>query len=230
MKRWTLWLAVGLLVAAAPALKATEVLGGGYGGYYVGAVFPGLQDLNDHLKPQGLDLNPPMFCQGGGGFGYGGAILMGGFGYGGSLTAEHGGRRVELAGGGGAFEMGRIWAVGPVRLALTGLLGGYGYTLSLKPDLPDADFDSLLVHPERMTRLSTGGVMVGVGTLVFVPLTSFLALGLHATLAYVPFGEWQLEDGAEVHGAPNLSRWHPSLQVTVLFGGEGRKRAQDNGS
>ncbi len=221
MKRWILLL--GVLLVGVSGLHAAEPVGGGYGGYYLGAGFQGLQALNDHLANIGLQLNSPLFIQGGGGFGYGGRFLFGGFGYGGHATASSGGTTVDLSTGGGAFEMGPWWAIGPARLALLGLLGGYGYTLTLKPDLPDVDFDSLLVEPRRMAQLTTGGVLLGVGTLAFVPVTSYLALGIHATLAFVPLGDWQLADGARVHNAPAPSRWHASVQVMILFGGEGHR-------
>ncbi len=208
-----------LLVATGVAQAADA---GGFGGYFLGLTWPGLGDLQQRLESHGFQMPNQALIHGGGGYGFGQGWIFGGFGYGGSLTADRSGETVELSVGGGGFEMGRIWRVGPVLAALTGILGGYGTTLTLRPELNDVDFDSLVIHPQRMARMSTGGVLLGLGALVVMPLTSWFSLGLRGHLAFTPMGKWELEDGAELWNAPDPSRWHATVQVMFLFGGWAR--------
>ncbi len=207
-----------LVLLLAPGAGATAGAGG-FGGYALGLTWPGLSDLQQRLEAHGFQVPATAVTQGGGGYGFGHGWIIGGFGFGGSLTAEGNGETAEISLGGGGVEMGRIWHLGPVWTALTGFLGGYGLDLTVRPDLGSVDFDSLLAHPRRIARLSTGSLLAGLGVLGILPVTSWFHLGFRAHLALTPLGSWRLEDGADLHNAPDPSRWHTAVQVMFLFGG-----------
>jgi len=192
---------------------------GGLGGFTLGAGYPGIQSLNDRLKSYGLDLRSPMVLTGGAGYGFGGPVILGGFGYGGTVQAENTDMVVEFSGGGGGFEIGKIWQAGPGWFAAMATLGGFGYELKFRPKLSDVDFDSLVVSPRRVAILTTGGVLIGASGMLIFPVSGPFALGLKAGVYYTPTAKkWSLEDGGKVFNAPELSPIHYSAQVMLLFG------------
>lgn len=214
--RWTLWTAALLILVGMLSAQSA----GGFGGYGVGAAFPAMDALKTRLQAHGLNLQTPMVIHGGQGYGFGGNLILGGFGFGGAIQAENDREVVELSGGGGGFEIGRIWRTGPFHLALTAVIGGFGYELKFRPRLEDVDFDSLVANPRRVASLGTSSPLLGTSGMVVFPVISFFSLGLKAGVFYLPMvGDWKLADGAEVFNAPQIDPLAYSLQVIFLFGG-----------
>ena len=192
---------------------------GGIGGFNLGAGFPGIQNLNDRLKPYGLDLKSHMIISGGSGYALARNLILGGFGYGGSVQSENPDMILEFSGGGGGFEIGRVWDAGPGWFAVMATLGGFGYSLKIRPKLADVDFDSLLANPRRVATLTTGSVLVGASGMYIFPVSGPFSLGVKAGVYYTPMvKDWKLEDGAAVFNAPQLQPFHYSIQVMLMFG------------
>ena len=192
---------------------------GGFGGFYSGIDFPQINNLKDALAQHNLNLAEHVITYGGGGYGLAGNMIIGGFGYGGQTSAENNKEVVEFSAGGGAFEAGRLWNYkNHIYFALTGAIGGYGYTLKFRPKLEDVEFDSLVENPGRVASLSTGGVMLGLNSMVIFRVLPFISLGLRGSFMFVPFRSWKLEDGAKVFGMPSIKKYLYGLQFMVLFG------------
>ena len=214
MKRMK-WLVVATLFLGSPLSAAV----GGLGGFSLGAGFPGIQNLNDRLKPYGLDLKSSMVISGGSGYALARHLILGGFGYGGSVQSENPDMILEFSGGGGGFEIGRVWDAGPGWFAVMATLGGFGYSLKMRPKLSDIDFDSLLAQPRRVAELTTGSVLVGASGMYIFPVSGPFSLGVKAGIYYTPMArDWALEDGAAVFNAPKLQPFHFSVQVMLMFG------------
>lgn len=205
-----------VLMAVSASLYAEA---GGLGGFTIGAGFPGIQSLNERLKPYGLDLRSPMVLTGGAGYAFGRHVILGGFGYGGAVQAENNDEIVKFSGGGGGFEIGKIWKAGPAWFAAMATLGGFGYEMRFRPKLQDVDFDSLVVYPRRVAILTAGGVLIGASGMLIFPVSGPFSLGLKAGVYYTPTAKkWSLDDGGKVFNAPEVSPLHYSAQVMLLFG------------
>ena len=192
---------------------------GGLGGFTIGAGFPCIQSLNERLKPYTLTLKTLMVITGGSGYAFGRGVIIGGFGYGGSTSSENTNQMLDLSAGGGGFEIGRIWNTGPGVFALMATIGGFGYKLTIRPKLTDIEFDSLILNPRRIAKLSSGSVLLGVSGMLILPITGIFSLGLKAGLYYTPFTKgWKLEDGAAVFNSPHINQLTYSLQTMVLLG------------
>lgn len=199
---------------------------GGFGGFYVGGVWSPQKDLSDRLQQgRGITLPDMLLGLGGGGYGFTETWIIGGFGYGASQRISGTDLVVDYSVGQGFFEVGRLFPVGPSRLGVIALLGGGGYTVKLYPRLSDPTMDELLQDPGRFSVLRAGGFAGGVGVVGFVPLTSWLMLGLHAFAAYTLDDAWDLEEG-RLLDAPAFRPAAGGIQVFLAMGGE---ETEENG-
>lgn len=196
---------------------------GGFGGFYVGGIWSPQQDLSDKLQQaRGISLPDMMVGMGGGGYGYTDTWIIGGFGYGGSRRISGTDLVVDYSVGQGFFEVGRLFPVGSSRLGVTALLGGGGYTVKLYPRLSDPTMDELLQDPGRFSTLKAGGFGGGIGLMAFVPVASWMMLGVHAFGVYTVDDVWDLEEG-RLLDAPAFRPFSGGIQVFLAMGGEERE-------
>lgn len=208
-----------LLLLIPFSLQALE----GFGGFGVTGVVLNLDELNERLTKVGVEpLDEWMIGMGGGGWG-GKGVVLGGWGFGASRTTESKSLRVKAGFGAGFFEAGySIRVFDFLRLRPLLGIGGFGYSLDLRPIPADLPFDSLLANPARTSKVSIGHFALAPALGITIPI-EFAGLSLKAGYIYQPVeGAWVLADGAAVIAGPRLLGSGPYITAHIVFGGAGK--------
>jgi len=214
-----LWLLA--LVAATPV--AAKPVNGGFGcfGPMLGMVdFTGLDNA---LQTGGVNQKLSSFHWGFGGAGYAliDRIVLGGSGWAGSQTVGSDSLRVQVEIGGGEFDLGYA-ALSVRHLIVAPVLGigGGGYTIELqKLSATAPNFDELLKHPGRTSKVSYSSLSLSPQLMVTVPI-SFVGLQFRGGYCYTPMSpEWELESGGKLPSGPTISKGMPFATLNVVFGG-----------
>lgn len=198
---------------------------GGFGGFSINLAMPGVSELNSHFRTYNIpELSGKLIGIGGRGFALVDRLVIGGSGYSAKEIVESDSMRSELSISSGEFKIG--YAVISSRYFNSALdigIGGIGYSLSLRPLLGDAQFDSLLQNPKRYVDLETGHFLIHpeVIAIFSLPFRTFPFFHIAVTGGVnlnVFTQEWTY-DQKRVLNAPDTGLLTPVFSVNFLFGG-----------
>jgi hypothetical protein len=234
--KWVLVLAVLLALAGGAPVGMGEdagVLGFGYGGGGVAALFPNLDGVNAFLSENGL---APLgeFLIGGGGSGRGGVIggmSFGGMGWGVAATSTGLDRSAEFTVGAGGFDLG--FAVGGDEssvLTFGAVLGGGASVLDLSfagVQPPHAEPHGIIPAPIDRT-IGRAFAFVQPYVSMEAQLVSFV--GFEVRIGYlVPILGFDFGDLMGIP-APSLDMSGPFVSVSIVFGGIGGAAKSGDGA
>lgn len=214
------------LLAPAPALGASPATGAhwnseGRGYQWVGALMPGLDELNDRLEVWDFPkLRGTVVMFGGGGYGAWENWRIGGFGAAGALASREGLKRAELSLGFGGLQVVRVWPLGGVQLELGILAGGGGSTLMLSEGKPE-DLDDAFGN-RWDTVIDSGFLFAGPSAGARIDLAPHIGLIVSAGYIYTVGGWEHRGSQAELSGLPDLNG--AFFQVGLTLGGHGVRR------
>ncbi|RKX71349.1 hypothetical protein DRP53_01925 [candidate division WOR-3 bacterium] len=198
---------------------------GGFGGFSINLLFPDVDEMNQHFRSGGIpSLSGRPIGIGGSGFALINRILIGGSGYSAKEIAESDSIRAELSIGSGEFKIGYgVLSSSYLNLALSFGFGGAGYKLSLRPLLPDVNFDDLLKDPRRYVDLEFGHFLIHPECHLFISIPfqpfSFFHIGLSGGINLNLFTpEWSYDNKRVLNG-PKLGTLTPVFSINFLFGG-----------
>ncbi len=210
------------------SLRANDFSSGGFGGFTFSGIYNDYGNLNTNLQAAGYStINKGLYYgKDGSGYGIFNSIMMGGSSVSSVVSTENSTNSINITCKGSYFDLGYLFS--PVKyVSLFPLLGlgSMTYSLDLRPTIGDTYFDSVLVNPGRVTKISkTSFSMALSGNILFkIPLFSqYSFIGIMAGGGYAlspSFGAWKTEDGAQVNNGPAMPFGVPFGRLSVVFGG-----------
>ena len=201
---------------------------GGFGGLFIPYAMPDLETINERIEGYSYNTFSTEGIIGLGGMGVAliDNFIIGGEGFSTNRMTESDSYKLNYTLHSGFFDMGYGYTL-LNRFNLMGIIGvgGSGSTLEFTQMTSDVTFDSLLVDPGRLSKISytSFSFNLSAGIQVFEMGADFVHILLRGGVIYqINDPNWKFENGGEVFDGPKMDKAIPYAGLTLLFGGRSK--------